>query len=165
MNFLYFSVPQVCAHLPSSLRDSAHAVPFVIARQYARRPLCHCEPVLRLVWQSRTRSNVSAGTRRFPRQSSAAALCRAQPPKAALSAEQCALPWQSQARSTGPIRAKDKTRLLPACKNTAERHPASAVYGFLNGRDYRIFPRLELSAGRTAPSGQCRRPWIAYPPR
>ena len=29
---------------------------------------------------------------RLPRQSSAAALCRAQPPKAALSAEQCALP-------------------------------------------------------------------------
>ncbi len=45
MNFLYFSVPQVCAHLPSSLRGSAHAVPFVIARQCARRPLCHCEAV------------------------------------------------------------------------------------------------------------------------
>ena len=40
----------------------------VIANQRARRPLCHCEPVRRLVWQSRTRSNVSAGTRRFPRQ-------------------------------------------------------------------------------------------------
>ena len=107
MNFLYFSVPQVCAHLPSSLRDSAHAVPFVIARQCARRPLCHCEPVLRLVWQSRTRSNVSAGTRRFPRQ---CAHCLGMTERVSLRTNAHAVPfviafpvlrlvWQSRTRS------------------------------------------------------------------
>ena len=61
--------------------------------------LCHCEPVLRLVWQSRTRSNVSAGTRRFPRQ---CAHCLGMTEKVSLRTSAAALVWQSPGYSDCP---------------------------------------------------------------
>ena len=78
----FFVIAFPVPHTPSLSLLSQCRIPF----------LCHCEPVLRLVWQSCGRLTMAGIALRFPRQSSAAALCRAQPPKAALSAEQCALP-------------------------------------------------------------------------
>ena len=116
---------------PSSCwRRTSAAYPHVLANQCRRLPPCHCEPARTLVWQSRTRSNVSAGTRRFPRQSSAAALCRAQPPKAALSAEQCALPRNDESI----VLANQRRRLYIVIANqfsnwcgNLDRPPAAGV--------------------------------------
>ena len=79
-------------------RRAGGIVIFKILQASRGQSECHCEPARRLVWQSPENWEISAfliinvrKSGRFPHQSSAAATCRAQPPKVAFSAELCAL--------------------------------------------------------------------------